>query len=292
MYRSMKILTVFLLSFFLLGLSFACGSEELESGRSDVLRNQPDFSQAQYEIDGLSFIVTSDKVVCHFDRQNDESDPSQEEGMITTPTFPSMQEMVYEFLSGNLNPEVVTYIRSWPKSYQQSDFAVLKKEKLFEPTVPEDVDVGSEVVWVSAENYSVPFRVKNGSHGWVSFGEDYFNTYFKKNYADYIGSHTVTQTYERKLEERNAMETGYVSRTGVSGYLVQYQFEANGKQFFVTENYWYLTENERTAMTHLFVIDGDARLYVQFFDLPERPSVDWFASFGARLFTDYETKTP
>ena len=100
----------------------------------------------------------------------------------------------------------------------------------------------------------------------------------------------MTKTNETKDESRNATVTEYITAKGYPGKVVHYQFESDGKQFLVAEDYCAITdspESEQINAMFIFTQDGDAYMYIQFFDFTERPSLVWIASFGAKKFTDF-----
>ncbi|MBE6639790.1 MAG: hypothetical protein E7616_10185 [Ruminococcaceae bacterium] len=200
-------------------------------------------------------------------------------------TFSSVSEMKDKVLNGKLTEEEIKTMSTFSKD-ETGRVKVCNFEKLYIPSLPEDVVFTGQIVWAGETYYPSLKSDSCGVHTFAVQTKELYDYKLKDTIDKIHNNKLVTITETIQTEERNAMV--YLHTTSAGEFKrVEYKITTDKGAIFVAENYRletiYTTEQISETIPYRVELHGnlgDHYFYCSISNPTERPSVEWLSSFG------------
>lgn len=206
------------------------------------------------------------------------------------PVFKSVSNLKRTLKRGNLklSDQQIDSIRSPLKGTEDNIMEICNLDHMCELSTPDGVQY-ADIVWTGG-SYKFRFH-DNGWRGAVwSTNQEAYDRCFENYYLNAI-SENYTVSSDTMIVDRNARVVYYTSGGGGQKSLF-YKITVGESELYVHEQYLVeyipgvslnLVEDEISETiprnVYIFKSDGINYMYGHFFDLKERPSVEWLSSF-------------
>ena len=199
--------------------------------------------------------------------------------------FDSLDEMINDFNTGNLNEEELAELSYFPKD-EQGRVKVYSKDDLYIPIVPVPIEIKTVLLYPDGISYLLKSGGKY-NHIMQLITQEYYlkRVSDEKNILDRLTIPVHSVEYD---EERNATVIHLTDLIGTEKKYSYYEVEGRNKALYIKERYILSESKDIPECIWIWGVDGDTYFSVTLNSLTERPSVEWLSQFGIREYVETE----